>query len=212
LTGVTVRGNIKEVEEYKNKLIDIRHRAYFPYLILFLISGLIFIGALRHNNTTMVKLRNDVYVADKDNGNVEAALDKLRGYVYGHMNTDVSTANGIKPPIQLKYTYDRLAQQAQQAANNSQLYTTAENYCQEQIPASVSISGRGRIQCVTDYVLSHGGKAGATVPPALYQFDFISPSWSPDLAGWSLVATVFFGLMFIITLIRGYLIRHSYYK
>jgi len=200
------------VEQYKNKLLDMRHRAYFPWLALFIISGLICIGALRHNNTTMINLRNDVYMADKNNGNVEAALDTLRGYVYGHMNTNLSTANGIKPPIQLKYTYDRLTQQAEQSANNSQLYTAAENYCQEQIPASVSISGRGRIQCVTDYVLSHGGKAGATVPASLYQFDFISPSWSPDLAGWSLVAAILFGLMFIITVARGYLIRHRWYR
>jgi hypothetical protein len=200
------------VEQYKNKLLDMRHRAYFPWLVLFIISGLICIGALRHNNTTMINLRNDVYTADKNSGNVEAALDTLRSYVYGHMNTDLSTVNGIKPPIQLKYTYDRLTQQAEQTANNSQLYTTAENYCQEQIPASVSISGRGRISCVTDYVLNHGGKAGAAVPAALYQFDFISPSWSPDLAGWSLVAAAFFGLMFVITVLRGYLLRAHWYK
>lgn len=200
------------MEQYKQKLINLTRRAYFPWLVLFIASGLVFIGALRHNNTTMISLRDNVYAADKAGGDVEGALEKLRNYVYGHMNTNLSTNNGIKPPIQLKYTYDRLAQQSEKAANNSQLYTQAENYCQALIPASVSISGRGRIQCVTDYVLNHGGKAGAAVPPALYQFDFVSPSWSPDLAGWSLVLTILFGLMFVTTFIRGKLIRARWYK
>jgi len=200
------------VEQYKHKFTDIRHRAYFPWLVLFLISGLICIGSLRHNNTTMISLRNEVYIADKDNGNVEAALDKLRAYVYGHMNTDLTTANGIKPPIQLSYTYARLQQESAANANNAQLYTDAENYCQAQIPASVSISGRGRIGCVTDYVLSHGGQAGKSIPVGLYEFDFASPRWSPDLAGWSLVASVIFFLIFAYYFIKGLVLRHRWFK
>jgi len=137
-----------------------------------------------------------VYAADKSNGDVNGALNKLRAYVYGHMNTDLSSGgNAIKPPIQLKYTYDRLESQAQAAANNSSLYTQAENYCQVQIPASVSVSGRGRIQCVTNYVLSHGGQAAAPIPAALYEFDFLSPTWSPDFAGWSVVLTTLLFLL-----------------
>jgi hypothetical protein len=113
------------------------------------------------------------------------------------MNTDLSSGgNAIKPPIQLKYTYERLQSGAQAQTNNASLYTEAENYCQAQIPASVSISGRGRIGCVQDYILSHGGQAAAAVPVGLYEFDFASPSWSPDLAGWSLVATAIFFLAF----------------
>ena len=212
MTRVKVRGNIKEVEQHKHKFLDIRHRAYFPWLVLFIISGFICISALRHNNTTMIKLRNDVYTADKDNTDVEAALNNLRSYVYSHMNTNLTTSNGIKPPIQLSYTYARLQQQSAASANNAQLYTDAENYCQEQIPASVSISGRGRIGCVTDYVLNHGGKAGKTVPAALYQFDFESPSWSPDLAGWSLVATIVFFIIFAYYFIKGIILRHRWFS
>lgn len=196
------------MDDQKYKFLDVRHRAFFPWLVLFIISGIICIGALRHNNTTMITLRNDVYTADKDNGNVEMALDNLRAYVYGHMNTDLTTSNGIRPPIQLAYTYARL--QAGQS-DNSALYTQAENYCQQLIPASVSISGRGRISCITDYVTSHGAKS-ANVAPGLYEFDFASPTWSPDLAGWSLVATVIFFLLFAYYFLRGLWLRHSWTK
>jgi hypothetical protein len=208
LTVNGVRGNISVVEQYKQKITHVVHRAYFPYFVAFVICGLISIGALRHNNTTMVNLRDDVYTADRNNNNVQGALDKLQAYVTSHMNTDLSTANGIKPPIQLAYTYARLEGQA---GSNSSLYTEAENYCQQLIPASVSISGRGRIGCITDYVTNHGAKT-VNVPAALYQFDFISPSWSPDLAGWSLVATAIAFLLFVYMFLRGMWLRHQWHK
>ena len=178
----------------------LRAVSYRVWLSLFLISAIVAIFALRHNNEQMIKLRNNVYAADKADGNVEAALDELRAYVYGHMNTDLTSGgNAIRPPIQLKYTYDRLEAAAQAQANNTQLYTQAEDYCQATIPASVSISGRGRIQCVQNYILSHGGKAPAAIPAALYEYDFISPTWSPDLAGWSLVICALSFIGFIVS-------------
>jgi hypothetical protein len=186
------------MDQYTNKLEKIRRAPYFSWLILFLISGLICLAALRHNNTTMIGLRNDVYAADKANANIEGALDKLRAYVYGHMNTNLSTGNGVKPPIQLSYTYARLQESA---AQNSSLYIDAKNYCEAKIPASQSISGRGRIDCITQYVTDHGAKP-ANVPQGLYQFDFVSPSWSPDLAGWSLLATIVFLIGFIVSFLR----------
>jgi hypothetical protein len=125
------------------------------------------------------------------------------------MNTNLSSGNNaIKPPIQLKYTYERLAAEAEKQANDDGLYTQAANYCQEKIPASVSISGRGRIDCVQDYILSHGGKRAAAIPTALYQFDFVSPSWSPDLAGWSVVLCVLLFFLATAKLIHGKLLRN----
>src|SRR5665213_911629 len=89
--------------------------SYRVFLVLFIISAAVTVGALRHNNTTMIALRGDLYVADKDNGNVNLALNKLRTYVYGHMNTNLASGGDtIYPPIQLKYTYQRL-QSAEQA-------------------------------------------------------------------------------------------------
>lgn len=166
------------------------------FLVAAIVFGVISIAALRENNLHMVALRSDVYAADKDNGDVETALQKMRGYVYAHMNTDLASGpNAVHPPIQLKYTYDRLvaARSKQASATNSQIYTNAQNYCQAKIPTG--FSGRYRLDCIKSYVDSHGAKAQA-VPKNLYEFDFVSPKWSPDLAGWSLVLTVFFAVLF----------------
>lgn len=164
------------------------------FLVLAIISGIFCIFALRANNEHMIVLRDAVYSADKNNGNVEQALQKLRAYVYRHMNTDLAAGpNAVHPPIQLKYTYDRLVQAESKRvqSTNANLYTNAQAYCQVLIPNG--FSGRYREGCINQYVTTHGTSA-QTIPKNLYEFDFVSPKWSPDLAGWSLVVTVLFAL------------------
>lgn len=169
------------------------------WLYLFIAMAIICVLALRHNNQTMVKLRQAVYTADKNNGDVNTALNNLRAYVYSHMNTDLSSGgNNIKPPIQLKYTYERLysAQLNQVQAANQGLYTDAENYCQS---INHAYFGTTRVPCVQNYVINHGLKqADINIPAGLYEFDFVSPAWSPDLAGFSLAATLMLAAAFII--------------
>jgi hypothetical protein len=172
--------------------------SYRTWLYLFIAASIVCVLTLRHNNQQMVKLRDAVYVADKDNKDINAALNNLRTYVYGHMNTNLTSGNNnIKPPIQLKYTYQRLvdAQQNAVQAANQQIYTDAELYCQS---INNTFFGTTRVPCVQNYVANHPIKvANINIPAGLYQFDFVSPSWSPDLAGWSLVASLIFLLGFI---------------
>jgi hypothetical protein len=147
----------------------------------------------------MIKLRNAVYAADKSDGNTQAALQALQGYVTAHMNTNLSAGpDPVYPPVQLKYTYDRLiqAQSNSLAQTNTQLYTAAQHYCEQQDP--VDFSGHNRVPCIEQYVQSHGATLPA-IPDALYKFDFISPAWSPDLAGWSLLLAILSFLLFVAT-------------
>src|SRR6185295_7521714 len=89
----------------------------------------------------------------------------------------------------LEYTYERLQKKEQQRVNTTNLliYTQAQKYCEQQ--NSTAFSGRTRVPCIQEYVTQNGGSP-QSVPAALYQFDFVSPAWSPDLAGWSLVLTL----------------------
>jgi hypothetical protein len=154
------------------------------------VSALLTVFALRSNNLHMVQLKDAVYQADKDNGDTQKALQNLQVYVVSHMNTNLSTGpDAVYPPIQLKYTYDRLVQAESDALarTNSQLYNDAQHYCESQ--NSTDISGRNRVPCIQQYVKDHGQPL-RTIVDSLYKFDFVSPVWSPDLAGWSIVATV----------------------
>jgi len=141
-------------------------------------------------------LRDAVIAADERAGDTETALRDLREYVYSHMNTDLTTENGIRPPIQLKFRYERLveAEKKRVADSNSQIYTEAQAVCEQRFPAG--LSGRGRVPCIEQYV-SQNGVREQPIPDSLYKFDFVSPWWSPDLAGWSIVVSLLFLGLFI---------------
>lgn len=170
-------------------------------------SALICINALRQNAFTTNKLREAVTVADQQNGDVEKALQDLRRHVYGHMNTNLTTgANPIKPPIQLKYRYERLmaAEQERMKTSNQQVTAKAESVCGQQFPGGGF--NAPRVACIQDYVAANAVKAGG-VADDLYKFDFVSPRWSPDLAGWSMVVASILGLLFVVRVAVSRLLR-----
>lgn len=153
---------------------------------------------MRQNNLTMVRLRDKVYQADKNNVDVEASLRNLREYVYAHMNTNLSSGNNaIYPPIQLKYSYERALAASQGTQDpNTKIYTDAQAECERQFPRG--LSGSGRIPCIQNYIASHGIKEAALPTASLYEFDFVSPRWSPDVAGITMVAAAIFLMLFIV--------------
>lgn len=178
---------------------------YLVALLVVSATGAVF--ALRANNLHMVELRQHVYDADRDNGDVEGALQQLRAYVYSHMNTRLSGGdNAVYPPIQLKYTYQRLQEAEQQRVQQSsgQIYTDAQKACEQQ--NSADFSGRNRVPCIEAYVSSHGVSA-RIIPDAMYKFDFVSPSWSPDLAGFLVVVSIVLLLLLLVRLAAGWLIK-----
>ena len=169
-----------------------RFRVLKPWYLLVLaaVLGVICLFAMRSNYQHMVLLREQLYAADEKNGDVAKSLNDLRNYVYSHMNTNLAKDNtGVYPPIQLKYTYDRLvqAQGSDAAAQNTRIYTEAQAYCEAQ--NSTDFSGRNRVPCIENYVSTHTTTATA-IPDGLYKFNFISPTWSPDLAGLSMAAAI----------------------
>jgi hypothetical protein len=180
------------------------------WLYLFIASSLLCALALRHNNVQMSRLRDAVYVADQKNGDINSSLNNLRKYVYAHMNTNLASGKGdIKPPVQLKYTYQRLydAKLTQVQAANQQVYLEAQFYCHTHADQN-SVTAQN--SCIQNYAVTHGvGEANINIPPGLYGFDFASPTWSPDLAGWSLIATTIFGLAFIIKFATSYLMERK---
>lgn len=184
------------------------------FLILAIISALMAMFALRNNNLTALKLRDNVLQADQLNGDTEGALRELREHVYGHMNTNLATSTGVYPPIQLKYRYERLvtAEQAKlSGGNQNTVYADAQKHCEATQPQS--FYGAGRLTCIQNYIDSHPAlnqPKTITIPDSLYKYDFASPAWSPDLAGWSLVAAGFFALLFAIRMVAELWVRYLF--
>lgn len=175
-----------------------RHVHPWYFLAIAIIFGVVSLVSLRHNNEQMIRLRDAVYAADKSNGDVEGALRNLREYIYSHMNTSLASGpNAVHPPIQLKYTYERL-QQAQAnvlGKGNSALFHRAQAYCESQTEIGSEV-----IACIQRYATSHGANL-KPIPDGLYKFDFTSAKWSPDLAGWSLVVAVLAAITFVLSAI-----------
>ncbi len=156
----------------------------------------------------MIVLRDAVYAADKDNTDIQEPLRALQNYVTTHMNTNLNTGKStVYPPIQLKYTYDRQvkAETDQLTKANAGLYTEAQAHCEAL--DSTDFSGHNRVPCIEQYVQSHTTQPLAAIPDALYKFSFVTPRWSPDLAGWSMAAAILSGLLFVITFLIGRLLR-----
>lgn len=178
-------------------------------LVLVLLLGFTTAVALRSNNVHMLSLRKAVFTADKEGEGVNEALTELRKYVYAHMNTDLSSGGvSIKPPIQLKYTYERLIEGEKQrvAAHNKKVTSEAPEICEAQHPAGQI---RARAACVDTYIEKNTITANDTVPKELYQFDFASPAWSPDFAGYALLATLALLALLIARLILGVFISYE---
>lgn len=173
----------------------------------FVVMAAICVFALRANYSHMTTLREAVRVADKQNGDVEQALQELRAFVSGHMNTDLKRSNAsVYPPIQLEGTYARLkqAEQDRVAAVNSKVYSDAQAHCERLYPGS--FSGGPRVPCIEEYVKAHGTQV-KKIPDALYKFDFVSPKLSFDLAGWAYMLSALLLLLAIFRTLLGSLLK-----
>ena len=194
---------------WKRLQLKIRKLNLKVLLVLFLIGIFTTLIALRSNNVQMLRLREAVFIADESGEGVNEALDELRTYVHNHMNTDLNSGGiSIKPPIQLKFTYERLvaAEEQKVKAHNEKVVAEAPGICERRFPAGQI---RPRAECVDEYIAENTKKASTTIPKELYQFDFVSPRWSPDFAGFMLLITFGLGIVLIARIILGLLIAYE---
>lgn len=200
------------MKKHKNRAINF-FVAVPPWIFFAIVvaSGFFAVYQLRMNNERMIELRQAVYEADKSGSDVQIPLRELQAYVTRHMNTNLQSGpNSVYPPIQLKYTYERLVQaEVDKAKNaNSSVYTDAQAYCEKL--NSRDFSGRNRVPCIQQYVSTHTTQGTKTIPDALYKFSFVSPRWSPDLAGWSIFIAALSFILFIVSLIFHKVIKHHW--
>jgi len=172
------------------------------FLLLAAVFGIMAVAGLRQNNFTALRLLDNVHKVDQQNGDTEAALRELRAFMHGHMNTELSGGpNAIKPPIQLKYRYERLVQQEKQrvAAQNAQVAADGQRVC----------AGQGDFNgCVQQYISSNSATE-RMISDDFYKYDFASPAWSPDLAGLSILASIFSIFVFLVLTVIERVIRSN---
>lgn len=141
---------------------------------------------LRSNNLAMIDLYKKVEAADVSGVDTYGQLKNLQSYVAGHMNATPPKL-GSNPGIQLKNTYERAkkAETDRIANERTRIYNEAISYCEALLPQSLLSQ---RAQCIIDRNASQTVTEKQVVAD-LYRYDFVSPRWSADSAGWSVLAS-----------------------
>ncbi len=159
---------------------------------------LIFISAtlLRLNNIGMIERRAAVAEADKngDKAKIASRLLDLQRYVSSHMNSSLDS--GLYLETSYSRDRDRALASASSASNpNSEIYKQASLECRSRFVGGVASFRNDYVQCVVQKVgvLSPGQDPASSLklPRAdLYRYNFVSPAWTPDAAGLSVLITL----------------------
>jgi hypothetical protein len=208
---------VNDKRQLRHRLWQLRLIKTWQLLIILVLLLVVAATFLRLNNLGMVERRSAVIAADK-RGDEEAAfraLVDLQHYVSTHMNT--SLGKGVY--LEYKYNRDRDAalRAATQSSNpNSPVYQRASIECRARWQGGVASFRNDYVQCVIEKVsgLSAGRAATLRLPHAdLYRYNFVSPVWAPDFAGFTVVLCIvivvaIFGRLITLGLLRLMLRKH----
>ncbi len=184
-------------------------------LFVLLVIGLVLsVSFLRLNNLGMDTRRTAVVQADKkaDKEATKQALVELQRYISSHMNTSLGP-NGFY----LEHQYNRDKESALNMATiesnpNSAVYQQASIECRNRFQGGVASFRNDYVACVAERVKSLSPStdltSGLKLPKAEnYRYDFASPLWSPDLAGFSVLFCVIVTSVIIIRIIANIILR-----
>jgi len=171
-------------------------------IILLILVLFIAATALRLNNVGMDQRREGVYSADEagDEDIIHQRLLSLREYSSSHMNANTGA-------FVLKNQYDRDSQRAladaqnkseESESPNGNIYKKAAEVCDPQF----SGYSQAYMQCfmneLNKYPESGAVSDSVVLPTAeLYQYDFASPIWTPDIAGWTVLLAIIISVVII---------------
>ena len=183
----------KNTERIRRSLRRINAIKTWQLVIILLLGLLLSATLLRINNLGMVDRRQAVITADEkgDDEAVKKALIELQRYVSAHMNTSLD--KGVYRVKAYERDRDAAVASASDATNpQSEVYKQASIECRSRFRGGVESFRNDYVTCVLDRVSALQGSSSPTDSAKLpiadnYRYDYISPAWTPDLAGFSLL-------------------------
>lgn len=194
----SIRQKVKTVEKVKT----------WQLAILLLMAGFVAATFLRLNNIGMIERRDAVYAADEegDSVKIQKRLYDLQRYVAAHMNTDPGR-------VALEHSYQRDNDKLKDefATNSSGLPNGSAHQQAIAVCDPIAQANGWRwpdvryTNCLEEELAKYPGSEEITafkpLPVEAYYHTFISPLWSPDYAGWSLLVCLFIMLVIILRLV-----------
>ncbi len=184
--------------ELKNGVRRLQYIKTWQLVVLLVLFGFIAATFLRLNNIGMTQRRDAVLNADEagDTGAIQARLYDLQRYVTSHMNADMGA-------IYLEHQYARDFEKSQTTSGgtanpNGNIYRKAQDVC---APKFTHYS-QAYLQCTVDYLSQYApaddpGSTTKTTSTDAYRYSYISPLWTPDFAGFSVLVCVLILVMII---------------
>lgn len=177
-----VRKSIKQLQRIKT----------WQLIVLLVLMGFVAATFLRLNNIGMTQRRTAVLDADKTGNQdaIKSRLFDLQRYVSSHMNTSMGA-------IYLEEQYKRDSEKANSTASsddnpNGNIFKKAQEICAPRYKHLGNFSQPYK-QCVLDEIAKYPSASELTTSlklpkPEAYRHSFASPLWSPDFAGFSVLA------------------------
>ncbi|MBC7943483.1 hypothetical protein H7X68_03240 [Candidatus Saccharibacteria bacterium] len=202
-----IKRSIKELQRVKT----------WQLIILLILAGFVAATFLRLNSIGMNDRRRAVMLADEV-GKGEVTINRLydlQRYVSAHMNTDMG--KGLYLENSYKRDYQSSIDKAAQDGNsNGNIYKKAQEVCAPQFTRY----SYAYLQCTTGELAKYPAASdlisSVQVPiAASYLHVFVSPLWSPDFAGWSVIVCFVIALMIAVRLLSLAVLRiilHHHYK
>ncbi len=156
--------------------------------IIAVVCALLGVVALRANNHSAAVRLAKIIEKDNQTQPVSSDVEDLRKYVFRHMNSSVH--------FELTGSYNRAvaAASAHPATASGDLYSQAQAACDH--PGIGSIA---QAQCVQEFLSTRLQPGTNPQPPqavdrSQYTYSYVSPSWTPDLAGGLLLGAILLAL------------------
>lgn len=207
-----------KIREFLRKFKTVR-----TWQLVVVLVPLAFLAAtlLRFEHLRMTELRAAVLAADEMNDPeaLEESLTALEKYVFSHMVINVTESNGVQEvtfgtgPFYLEYSYQRAAEAAIQAAEesltddsnpNGNIYQIVTNICRAE---GVNNGWNAYLECWTRELekFPTAEELGATTITAnipsteLYRKNYAAPVWAPTVTGWVVLACL---VIFAVIVVR----------
>ena len=160
----------------------------------------IMLVALRVDNLRMERLRHDVMVADESGSKAEIddALNALLNFSSRHMNANTGV-------FYLQGSYRRAVEAAAVTGDEVNVYAESSRYCERLFSFKWSWAF---VECMQEKLASYPEGMAITFPdPALFRYEFISPTFSFSAAGvvaalWFLLAAFILGRLLYYIVLR----------
>lgn len=197
----------------RSTLRFLQHIKTWQLCIVLILCAFLAATFLRLNNIGMIERRLAVIAADEagDSSVTQRRLFDLQRYVGAHMNTDPGRIAFIG---QHQRDSQKLKDQAAaQDTSDGNVYQKAAAVCD---PIARAQDWRWPdpryTQCVdtelSKYPASSGPVTSIKVPDvSMYYHSYVSPAWTPDFAGFSVLACVVIALMILVRLVSLFILR-----